>query len=129
MVNEALAAEDKQIQNTAVKTMVDMAVESWRFSRLFIRLMSKMDAADTSRYASQLNYFLEKLNENLEQFDMKVVNVEGHPYDAGMAATPVNVADFDAEDHLLVEQMLEPIIMGKDGIVRSGRVMLRKAAI
>jgi len=46
-----------------------------------------------------------------------------------MAATALNIADFGADDHLLVDQMLEPIIMGADGLVRAGTVMLRKAAL
>ncbi len=109
--------------------IVNIAVDSWRFSRLFIRMLSKMDAADSSRYANQLNYFVEKLNESLKQADMQLVNIEGQIYDPGMAATALNIADFDGEDQLLVDQMLEPIIMSADGLIRSGTVMLRKAQI
>lgn len=44
-----------------------------------------------------------------------------------MAATPVNIEEFEANDTLVVDQMLEPILMGADGLVRSGTVTLRKA--
>jgi hypothetical protein len=42
-----------------------------------------------------------------------------------MAATPLNIEEFDAKDALMVDQMLEPIIMGKDGLVKTGTVTLR----
>ena len=43
-----------------------------------------------------------------------------------MAVSALNIEDFDAEDTLLIDQMVEPIIMGPDGLLRSGTVMLRK---
>lgn len=128
-MNENTRTENKSTHDAAIKALVDTAAESWRFSRVVIRMMGKLDASDTSRFASQLNYYLEKLFENLEQADLRLVNVEGQIYDTGMAATALNIADFGADDHLLVDQMLEPIIMGADGLVRAGTVMLRKAAL
>lgn len=57
---------------------------------------------------------------------MRIVNVEGHVFDPGMAATPLNLEEFKPDDTLIVDQMLEPIIMGPDGVVRTGTVTLRK---
>ena len=57
---------------------------------------------------------------------MRIVNVEGHEFDPGMAATPLNIEEFDSEDALIVDQMLEPIIMGPDGVIRKGTVTLRR---
>lgn len=61
--------------------------------------------------------------------NLKLANVEGHPYDPGMAASAINLGDFGPDDVLLVDQMVEPIIMGPDGLVRSGTVTLRKAEL
>ena len=36
----------------------------------------------------------------------------------------INLADFGPEDKLFVEQMIEPIVMGPDGLVRPGTVLL-----
>jgi hypothetical protein len=60
---------------------------------------------------------------------MRIVNLEGQSYDTGAAATAINVADFSPDDVLVVDQMLEPIIMGTDGLLRSGTVTLRKVLI
>ena len=67
--------------------------------------------------------------ESLTQAELRIVNVEGHPFDPGIAATPLNIDDFDAKDPLVIDQMLEPIIMGKDGLVKTGTVTLRKVGL
>jgi hypothetical protein len=108
--------------------IISMAVESWRFSQTFERLVKKLDAGEQNRYVSQLNWFIKKINEALEKVDLKFVELEGHPFDIGMAATPLNIEEFDAEkDTLVVDKMLEPTIMGKDGLVRTGTITLRRA--
>ena len=106
--------------------IINMAIESWRFSRVFDRLLIKLDVGEQRRYKSQLRWFIKKMEEALEQVGLRIVNVEGHPFDPGMAATPLNIEDFDSEDSLIVDQMLEPIIMGKDGLVKMGTVILRR---
>ena len=108
------------------ETIINMAIESWRFSRVFDRLLIKLDAGEQKRYKSQLRWFIKKIEESLEQVNLRIVNVEGQPFDPGMAATPLNIEDFDSEDSLIVDQMLEPIIMGKDGLVKMGTVILRR---
>jgi hypothetical protein len=108
-------------------SLIEVAVESWRFSRLFGKVVNKLDAGEASRYLSQLRYFQKKVEDNLASSGLKLVNVEGHPYDPGMAASALNLGDFGPDDVLLVDQMLEPIIMGSDGLRKQGTVMLKKA--
>ena len=106
--------------------IISMAIESWRFGRVFDRLLTKFDAGEQKRCKSQLRWFMKKVDESLEQVDLRIVNVEGHPFDPGIAATPLNIEDFDSEDSLIVDQMLEPIIMEKDSLVKMGTVILRR---
>jgi len=108
------------------QSLIDIAVESWRSSRLFGKVVSKLDAGESGRYANQLRYFQKKVEESLESSGLKLVNVEGQPYDPGMAASALNVGDFGPDDVLLVDQMVEPIIMGANGLRKQGTVMLRK---
>lgn len=108
------------------KPLLEIAVESWRFGRLFDRVLSKLDAGEQGRYRSQFRWFQRKVEESLDVAGMRVVNVEGHPFDPGVAATAVNIDEFEAQDVLVVDQMLEPIIMGPQGVVRTGTVTLRK---
>jgi hypothetical protein len=109
------------------QSVIDMAVEGWRMSRLFARIVSKLDAGESTRYVNQLRYFQKRMEDSLEASGLKLVNVEGHPFDPGMAASALNIEDFADEVPLLVDQMVEPIIMGKSGLKRQGTVMLRKA--
>lgn len=108
------------------QSLMNVAVESWRFARLFGRLVSRLESVESTRYVNQFRYFTKRLEENLEQAGMRIVNLEGLPYDTGAAATAINVADFSPEDALIVDQMLEPIIMGTEGLLRPGTVTLRK---
>lgn len=108
------------------KALMEVAIESWRLSKLFIRAISKLDAGDGSKYASQLRYFQKRIEESLESGGLRLVNLEGQPFDAGMAASALNGGDFGPDDVLVVDQMVEPIVMGKDGLKREGTVMLRK---
>ena len=109
------------------RALVELAVESWRFSKLFLRVLEKLDAGDQARHASQLRYFKKKVDEQLEAAGLSLVSLEGQAFDPGMAAVAINVSDFASDERLLVEQMVEPIVMGPAGLRRQGTVVLRKA--
>lgn len=106
---------------------IDIIVESWRFSKLFGRVLGKLDAAEATRYVNQLRYFQRRLDESLDLAQLKLVNLEGHPFDMGMAVTPLNIGDFEPDDVLVVDQMMEPILMGPDGLVKAGTILLKRA--
>ena len=103
---------------------LELAIESWRFAKLFARVTTKMDLNEANRYSNQLRFFQKRLDDSLLAIDMKIVNLEGQLYDPGMAASPLNIADFGPDDKLMVDQMVEPLILGPDGIVKSATVML-----
>jgi hypothetical protein len=124
-----MTTEQSNEREQLERSLIDMAVESWRFARLFGRLVSKLDAGEGSRYVNQLRYFQKKLEDSLEASGMKIVNVEGQPFDPGIAASAINIGDFGPDDVLLVDQMIEPIIMGAEGLRKQGTVMLRKVSV
>ena len=106
--------------------IIGIAIETWRFRQVFARLLAKLEVDEQQRYKNQLRWYEKKLEEFLVQIGWQIIDVEGQPFDPGMAATPLNIEDFDSEDSLMVDQMLEPIIMGKDGLVIAGTVILKK---
>ena len=124
-----MATEQGPEREQLEESLIDIAVESWRFLRLFSRLITKMDAGEGARYVNQIRYFQKKLEDSLELSGLSIVNVEGQTYDPGMAASALNIGDFGPDDILLVEQMVEPIIMSEAGLRKSGTVMLRKVAL
>jgi hypothetical protein len=123
---ERIMTEPNEGKEQMEQSLIEIAVESWRFSRLFGKVVGKLDAGESNRYLNQLRYFQKKVEESLDSNGLKLVNVEGQPYDAGTAASALNLGDFGPDDVLLVDQMVEPIIMGPTGLRRQGTVMLRK---
>jgi hypothetical protein len=109
------------------RSLIAVAVENWRLARLFTRVVTKLDAGEVTRYANQLRYLQKKIEEHLETAGFTLVNVEGQAFDPGIAASAVNIGDFGPDDPLLVEQMVEPIVMGTNGLRRQGTVLVRKA--
>lgn len=110
-----------------INSLIDICVEGWRFGRLFIRILAKLDAEDAARHINQFRYYQKRIDESLESVGMRLVNIEGQPYEPGTAATALNISDFEPNDRLFVDQMIEPIIMSSDGVIKTGTVMLRKA--
>ena len=106
--------------------LIDLALESWRFAKSFERAIRKLDAGQAGRFTSQYSYFIKRLKEELAKAGFNLVDASGQAFEPGMAVSALNIEDFDAEDTLLIDQMVEPIIMGPDGLLRSGTVMLRK---
>ena len=110
----------------AEELLVNLAVESWRLSRMFQRAIDARDIKAAGRQSNQIRYFQRKLQENLAPLGIRLVDLDGQLYDAGMAAAALNAADFGPDDTLYVDQMMEPIVMGRDGVRRTGTMMLRK---
>jgi hypothetical protein len=123
---DSMTEEQSNSIDQLERSLIDIAVESWRFSRLFSRVVNRLDAGEAGRYVNQLRYFQKKVEESLDASGLKLVNVEGQPFDPGMAASALNIGDFGPDDELLVDQMVEPIIMGSEGLKKQGTVMLRK---
>ena len=111
------------------QTLIDVAIESWRFSKMFAKVLAKLDAGEASRYVGQLRYFQKKLEENLSGNGLVLVNVEGQRYDPGMAAATLNLEDFSPDDILVVDQMIEPIVMDQNGLRKQGTIMLKKVSL
>ncbi|GLH77924.1 hypothetical protein SSBR45G_28320 [Bradyrhizobium sp. SSBR45G] len=107
--------------------LLALALDSWRFQRLFQLALAKLEAEDTARFVSQHRYYLRRLDACLAEAGLRFVSLEGQPYLTGTAAHALNLAEFGPDDELVVDQMIEPIVMDASGLVRSGTVLLRKA--
>lgn len=119
-------AEIESGANATTAALIELAVDSWKFARLFTRVISKLDAGEQARYANQMRFFQKRIDSAIEVVGARIVTIEGQPFEPGMAATPLNLEDFEDGDILFVDQMLEPIVMGNNGVLRTGTMMLRK---
>lgn len=107
--------------------LAELAVESWRFAKDYRRLVLKLDANEQNRFANKLNYFIQRLQACLAEGGLTLVSLEGQPYEMGIAADVLNLDDYSSDEDLIIDQMIEPVIMGPDGIVRTGKAMVRRA--
>lgn len=114
------------LSNKHENIIIALVTENWRLMKLFMKVISKLEASETNRYMNQIRYFQKTINNNLQDVDLRIVDLEGQVYDPGMAAIPLNIDDFNTDDKLIVEQMLEPLIIGNDGIKRQATVNLMR---
>jgi hypothetical protein len=107
--------------------LAELAVESWRFAQEYRRLVLKLDANEQNRFANKLNYFLQRLRSCLADGELSLVSLEGQAYEMGIAADVLNLDEYSLGDDLIIDQMIEPVIMGPDGVVKSGKVTVGRA--
>ena len=108
------------------EAVINLAIESWRLAKVFELAITQLNVDKPRRYTSRIEWFIKKAEESLEKTGLRIVNLEGHPYDPGMAAAPVNLEEFDVDDSLEVSLMVEPIIMDGTVLVKRGKVSLRR---
>ena len=111
---------------THKESIINLAIESWRFAKGFERLLRQVDVAQPKRYESQIKWITKQTEDSLADVGLRIANVEGHPYEVGIPATPMNIEDFDPDDTLEVDLMLEPIIMEGTVPINTGKITLRK---
>lgn len=105
-------------------SLVSIASETYRVEKVFERVMKSLPPEEQSKYMSQFSWFSKKVSRALNEAGLRVVNLEGSIYDPGMAIAPLNLDDFEIEDTLVVEQMIEPIIMQEDAVRKIGTAVL-----
>jgi hypothetical protein len=122
-----MADDESGNQGNAEQALIDLAIEGWRFQKLFARALSKLDAGDAQRFTNQHRFFVNRLSDCLSAAGLKIVHMEGQPYETGSAITALNLSDFATETDLVIDQMIEPLVMNKTGVARQGTAILRKA--
>lgn len=107
------------------QAFIDIILESWRFMNVFRSAVMKLSSEEQERYKRRYSWFQRRLNEIAETVGLRIIEINhGENYDIGMAVTALNIDDFQVDESLFVEQMIEPIIMEKDSVIRLGSVML-----
>ena len=106
--------------------LAEVASQAWRLSRLSKRAAEKLPDPDGARLASQVRYINRRLEEELRRAGLRMVDLDGERFDPGMAASALNAEDFNSDDDLCVDQTIEPVIMGPNGVLKYGVVMLAR---
>lgn len=106
------------------ENLVSIASELFRFERVFKKAIGKLELDDQNKYASQFAWFEKRVTKALDDAGLHLVNIEGQVYDPGMAVIPLNMDEFEPDDKLFVEQIIEPIIMSENAVYKTGTVIL-----
>ncbi len=117
-----------QVNLSAEDALIEVVVHSWKASRLSTRLVGRLEVGLQSRYLNQFRFFNRKVEESLKAAGYTFVRLEGETYETGMAVSVINMDDFEENDQLVIDQVVEPLIMKKGQICRTGTVMLRRVA-
>lgn len=100
------------------KALIDIMIESWRFMNVFRNAMMKLSSEEQERYKGRYSWFSRRLNEIAETAGLRIIEInQGETYDIGMAVKALNIEDFQVDETLFIEQMIEPIIMEKDSVI------------
>lgn len=110
------------------KALVRVASESWRLLKTVQRVQLALDADPQRRLAGRISFFERTLQEELDGIGLKLVDFTGQRFGPEIAASAINAEEFDASDELIVDQTVEPAVVGPDGLIRSGTVILRRGA-
>ena len=119
--------EDLLTVESLAKTVTAISVEAWRFREVFERLILHLSPSERLRYAGLFAWFNRKITEALHESGIKMIDIKGQEFSTSTPAVPVNIDEFDDDDVLVVEKMLEPIIMSGERILKTGMVRLKKS--
>lgn len=111
-----------------LNAVVDLITESWRLNQ-FTKNLARF-AADEKlqrKIANQVARFDKHFQAATAELGLEVIDFTGAEFETGLPITPINLADFTADENLIVEAMLEPTIKvaGSTEIVKRGAAVLR----
>lgn len=109
-----------------VGRLVKLALEAYKLASLTHTVLNQADPAEAKKYSSRLNFILRNIQDILQESQLRIVPLEGVSYDEGLAISAVNLSEFYSHDDLVIDRVLEPLIMGSQGIVHPGIVSLRR---
>ena len=118
--------------NKFEETLIKIIGESWRFTLSYKNLLVDYETNAGSvpqRFLSRLHWYEQTLPQIVSAVGISIrgdKELVGVKYDPGMAEIPLNIDEFSENDELLIEQVLEPTIIGINGVLKAGTVMLRR---
>lgn len=117
-------SSNKNIDDLSV--VAEFLIEDFRFTRSYLSIMDKLFLEERKRYESAYNFHANKVEELANKYNLKMaVYKKGDLYDDGYPIVPLNADEFEKDDVLYIEQMIEPIILTVDGkVIRQGTAIL-----
>ena len=118
---------EMNIDTEKFQSVVDLIVESWRLNRHIKNLAERIaDPKIQKKSFNQVARFEKHLNSTLDALNLSVIDFTGEEFEDGLPILPINLGDFDANDVLFVEMMMEPTVKvaNTTEIIRKGAAVL-----
>ena len=118
-------SDNLQEMDNMRNSLVTIATEAFRFDNTFWKMLEKLDFEDRKKYLGQYEWFCKKLKNALNTAGIDVVDIKGQVYDPGMAVVPLNIDEFDPDNELVIDYLIEPIIMKDGKTLKEGTALLK----
>lgn len=116
------ASETAQSVEVPLASLVELAIDWWRFER---RLLTAEDVEG----ATHNRYLARRLGKFLSEREISVLDLTGMKYEAGLAVEVLDVlaGEGASEEEEIVDETVSPIVMWRGAVVKHGQVIIRKA--
>lgn len=105
---------------------LEFVQELRRLPTIVSKMMSELSPERQKKYSGQLTWFFKKADEFIESTGISFIAPSG-VYDVGLPVAPLNIADFDKDAELVIDQVIEPVVMYEGKVIKAGTVLLKKA--
>lgn len=102
-----------------------LLTEVWRMQKSYESVLEKTEEKVRKRYENQSRFFVKRIMTLCQENGFKLVNYEGSAYDPGFPIDVVNMSEFSDTEKIMVAQMLEPVIMKDNRVLKSGLAIVR----
>ncbi len=102
-----------------IQDLIELAVEFWRLEKSF-----------QSNEETQLSmrHFSRRFQSFLEKYELRLIDMTGKFYEQGFAVEVIDVieSEFTENGVEVIDEMVSPVVLYRNDIVRHGKVVLRK---
>ena len=118
--------KEHQLSSETENKIITTVVELYKFNTTFSRMLQKISEEDQPRFLNKYQYFSKKIIELADTIDIQVKDFCGFDFDPGLPVSVLNLEDYSIEDELIISQMLEPVIMKKGKLIKTGVALVSK---
>lgn len=113
------------------QSILELALEEYHLKGVFETVANNLNPAEGQRFMSHYRWFGKKVKSAIDNAGLNIISegLADKPFDVGMAVTPVNLNDFNPDDELIIDRIIEPIVMEGESVVKKGAVALRRKSI
>jgi len=104
--------------------IAELCVEYWKLEKVARKMIDNIETKQSARFNGQINFSARQLETLCNRFEFKLVDFSGQEYKDGMPITAENLTDFPEVSSLVISKSIEPAVIRKSKILRTGRVLL-----